>query len=128
MKPATAQTTRYLSHIAMLGNTRDDILPPGYTSITRTPNGSDANLSLLNKNSQCYLCVRYAEHGLRVTSLALTPRKKKDFPPGTRSGASGEIGFFRMRKTIGGQSAKLGKKSQDAYLLVFKKVKSIGRR
>ena len=29
-----------------------------------------------------------------------------------------------MRKTIGGSSAKLGKKSQDAYLLVFKKVKS----
>ena len=35
-----------------------------------------------------------------------------------------KIGFFRVRKTIGGSSAKLGKKSQDAYLLVFKKVKS----
>lgn len=105
MKPATAQTTRYLSHIAMLGNTRDDILPPGYTSITRTPNGSDANLSLLNKNSQCYLCVRYAEHGLRVTSLALTPRKKKDFPPGTRSGACGDHRLLphaqNHRRTVG---------------------------
>ena len=27
-----------------------------------------------------------------------------------------------MRKTIGGHSAKLGKKSQDAYLVVFRKV------
>lgn len=36
--------------------------------------------------------------------------------------AACDVGFFRLRKTIGGHSAKLGKKSQDAYLLVFKKV------
>ena len=86
VKPATAQTTRYLSHIAIIGNAREDVLPPGYTSIMHTPSGLDANLSLLSKSSQCYLCVRYAEHGLRITSLALMPRKKKDLPQGVCCG------------------------------------------
>ena len=43
-------------------------------------------------------------------------------PSGCVLWSGSTVGYFRVRKTIGGHSAKLGKKSQDAYLVVFRKV------
>ena len=111
LKRATPETTSFLSHVAILGADKNEIVPPEFTVLQHTMTSNDANLNLGAKGKRTYLCVRYMKHGLRVTSLSMVSQHQKEAPHDS----------FRLRSTVGGGDATLGEKSKDPYHLCFSK-------
>lgn len=111
LKRATPETTSFLSHVAILGADKNEIVPPEFTVLQHTMTSNDANLNMGAKGKRTYLCVRYMKHGLRVTSLSMVSQHQKEAPHDS----------FRLRSTVGGGDATLGEKSKDPYHLCFSK-------
>ena len=111
VKPATEESTSFLSHIAVIALDRNEITPPEFTILEHTPSGKDANLNFGSKGKLTYLCVRYLKQGLRITSLTMVPQLQKEM----------QSDSFRLRTTVGGADATLGEKSKEPYQLCFSK-------
>ena len=111
LKRATPETTSFLSHVAILGADKNEIVPPEFSVLQHTMSADDANLNLGAKGKRTYLCVRYMKHGLRITSLSMVSQHQKEAPHDS----------FRLRSTVGGGDATLGEKSKDPYHLCFSK-------
>lgn len=111
VKPATEESTSFLSHIAVIALDRNEITPPEFTILEHTPSGKDANLNYGSKGKLTYLCVRYLKQGLRITSLTMVSQLQKEMHSDS----------FRLRTTVGGSDATLGEKSKEPYQLCFSK-------
>ena len=111
LKRATPETTSFLSHVAILGADKNEIVPPEFTVLQHTMTSNDANLNMGAKGKRTYLCVRYMKHGLRVTSLSMVSQHQKEAPHDS----------FRLRSTVGGGDATMGEKSKDPYHLCYSK-------
>ena len=111
LKRATPETTSFLSHVAILGVDKNEIVPPEFTVLQHTMSSNDANLNLGAKGKRTYLCVRYMKHGLRITSLSMVSQHQKEALHDS----------FRLRSTVGGDDATLGEKSKEPYHLCFSK-------